>query len=64
MTDRETTAPVDAFIRQSYRPVNRWEQERKVYEEEHQLESAVDRFKRTAAKKQMARELAEREEKS
>ena len=63
MTDRETTAPVDAFIRQSYRPVNRWEQERKTYEEEHQLESAVDRFKRNAVKKQMARELAAREEK-
>lgn len=63
MTDRETTAPVDAFIRQSYRPVNRWEQERKIYEEEHQLESAVDRFRRTAVKKQMARELAAREEK-
>ncbi len=63
MTRRETTAPVDAFIRQSYRPVNRWEQERKIYEEEHQLESAVDRFKRKAVKKQMARELAAREEK-
>lgn len=63
MTSRETTLPVDAFIRQSYRPVNRWEQERKIYEEEHQLGSAVDRFKRNAAKKQMARELAAREEK-
>ena len=60
MTERETTAPVDAFIRQSYRPVNRWEQERKVYEEEHQLESAVVRFKRSALRKQMARELAAR----
>ena len=64
MTERETTAPVDAFIRQSHRPANRWEHEREVYEKEHQLESAVDRFKRTAVKKQMARELAEREEKS
>ena len=64
MNERETTAPVDAFIKQSHRPVDRWEHERKVYEEEHQLESAVDRFKRTAVKKQMARELAEREEKS
>ena len=63
MADRETTAPVDAFIRQSYRPANRWEQERKVYEEEHQLESAVDRFKRAALRKQMAREVAAREEK-
>ena len=61
MTDRETTAPVDVFIRQSYRPVNRWEQERKVYEEEHQLESAVVRFKRSALRKQMAREIAARE---
>ena len=61
MTERETTVPVDAFIRQSHRPINRWEQERKVYEEEHQLESAVDRFKRNAVKKQMAREIAARE---
>ena len=61
MTERETTVPVDAFIRQSHRPINRWEQERKVYEEEHQLESAVDRFKRTAVRKQMAREIAARE---
>ena len=61
MTEREITTPVDTFIRQSRRPVNRWEEERKVYEEEHQLESAVDRFRRTAVKKQMAREIAARE---
>ncbi len=63
MTERNTTTPVDIFIRQSYRPANRWEEEREVYEEEHRLESAVDRFKRTAVRKQMARELAAGEKK-
>ena len=60
MTDRETTAPVDVFIRQSYRPVNRWEEERKIHEEERLAPSAVDRFKRSALKKQIAKDIAAR----
>ena len=60
MTDRETTAPVDVFIRQSYRPTNRWEEERKIYEEGSGVESAVARFKKSALKKQTAREIASR----
>lgn len=63
MTDRETTVPVDAFIRQSYRPANRWEEERKTYEEEYHTPSAVTRFKRNAMRKQLAKDIAARQTK-